>query len=586
MTTDNSNPPDAALQPAVPQSDPAVVQLALARSRLGDDDIVGAEEAARRALALNPRLGEAEVIVARARLRGDDLVAAEEAARRALALNPRLGEAELIVARIRLRGDDPIGAEEAAKRALALNPRLGEAEAIVARARLRGNDLVGAEEAARRALALNPQLSEAELAVARARLRGEDPAGAQEAAKRALALNPQLAEGELILAEASLRADDPAGAEAAALDALSRNPRLTQAAMLAAQAANRQGEVDKTVAHLRRLAELAPDDPRWPLKIAETLNFGGRVEEARRGLAAVRERWPSNRLVEYFLQRSALGGDRIERAIRTQPNQGDGAAAAPPARGEGWEAVELRPLLETSPGDSQLLRPVVVDLPEKDLLTAECPGAETLVIAFTGTNDRMWIPITLFDRYLAALGVSAVYLKDFRRLLFVKGILSLGERYEDTLAGLGELARRFHARRVCTIGNSGGARPAIRYGVDLGAANIVGFAAATGPQPCLNVDRSQGDQIVNRRVLQHASGESLDLRPFLMSRRLASKITLFYSATSQAEAANARHLSGIEGVSLCPVDGPSPTILSLAKQAGFLETLAEALGCPAVPRRH
>jgi Tfp pilus assembly protein PilF len=545
-----------------------------------------------RARALNPQLAESELNVARARSRSNDPAGAAEAASRALELDPQLPEAELIIAWAGWRKSDANVAEAAANRALALNPRLAEAELIVAWARSRSDDPARAEESAKRALALKPQLAEAELIIAWARSRSNDLAGAEEAAKRALALNPQLAQAELIVARSRCSRFDPTEAEEAARRALSLDPKLASAAHIAAQAATMQGDVDRTVGYYRHLADLEPDNARWPLKIVAALDLGGRVPQAKRELDGVLNRWPSNRLVERFLELSWLGGKRMMEAIEAEPKQdlapGDAAGAETDqaiasVRQTEWRISDLRALFKTSPRDADLVRPIVVDQAESDVLIAECVGAETLVVVFTGTNDRVWLPLPLFDRYLAALGVSAVYLKDFRRMLFVQGVQSFGEGYEATIAALRTVKRRLRAKRLCTIGHSGGGRAAIRYGVELEAANIVSIAGATGAAPCLDPAAYPRDQITHSRTLRHAGSEMLDLKPFLESQRFASKIALVHGANSASEVANALYLSAIRGVTLHPIPGPSPTIMSLARQGDFVQTLGNLFGVQATP---
>src|SRR5262249_50870963 len=155
--------------------------------------------------------------------------------------------------------------------------------------------------------------------------------------------------------------------------------------------------------------------------------------------------------------------------------------------------------------------PIVVDRLDADVLVAECLGADTAVIVFTGVADRMGLPLATFDRYLAALGLGAVYFKDFRPILFVKGVETLRNAYGDTVTELRAIPRRGAAERVCRIGTSGGGGAAIRYGIDLGAGNIVSIAGATGPAPCLIAPPN--NQVITRNTLAETGPETLDLKP-------------------------------------------------------------------------
>ena len=71
------------------------------------------------------------------------------------------------------------------------------------------------------------------------------------------------------------------------------------------------------------------------------------------------------------------------------------------------------------------------------LITASCPaGADAAVLLFTGTSDELWMPLLLFDQYLATHRITAVYLKDFHRLRYLRGIVSLGDDVATTAAAL------------------------------------------------------------------------------------------------------------------------------------------------------
>jgi tetratricopeptide (TPR) repeat protein len=527
--------------------------------------------------------GEQELEFARACSRRGDHAGAAEAARRALALDPNLAEAEVILGWAAWRANDAATAEAAAQRALALSPGIAEAELLIAWARSQQNDAAEAEGAAQRALALNPKLAQAELIVAWARARDGDFAAAEAAAQRALAVDPNLPQAELIVARARHRANDPGAAEAAAQRALQLDPKLVHAANIAAQAATLRGDVERTVEYYRHLAGLEPNNVRWALKAVAALDLGGRIAEARRELDRLTEQWPDNRAVQRFLELSGLGGTRIMESLHAEPQAEESEApeaeeALAAVRDTEWRVADLRALYRRAPADAVLMRPVVVDEEEADVLVAECVGARTVVIVFTGTNDRVWLPLPMFDRYLAALGVSAVYLKDFRRLLFMQGVQSLGDSYNAAISALRRIQRGLKAKRICAFGHSGGGRAAIRYGLELGAARIVSIAGATGPAPCLNPAAYPRDQIIQARTLQHVPADMLDLKPFLQQRPSRAKITLVYGVDSASETASARYLEDLPSVRLQPVFGPSPTIMSLAAERDFTRTLARMFG--------
>ncbi len=165
------------------------------------------------------------------------------------------------------------------------------------------------------------------------------------------------------------------------------------------------------------------------------------------------------------------------------------------------------------------------------------------------------MPLPLFDRYLAASGVTAVYLKDFRRPSYLRGIASLGEDYAAPLRALRGLRERLPAKRWCAIGYSAGGSAAIRYGVDIGADRVVSIAGQTHRARGAVAKLERGSRIVSGRLEASFSGEELDLRGFLTARRYSSRIEVVYAESAPRDRVHAEHLLGVSGVNLHPVAG-------------------------------
>jgi pimeloyl-ACP methyl ester carboxylesterase len=165
------------------------------------------------------------------------------------------------------------------------------------------------------------------------------------------------------------------------------------------------------------------------------------------------------------------------------------------------------------------------------------------------------IPIAMFDRYLAALGVNAIYLKDFNRLFHLQGVVSLGDSFESTISGLRSLLMDMGTRRVYCIGASAGGFAAIRYGAELGVERVVTFAGQTY-DPRLEFSRPElGLALIVSRLRDRFSSEATDLAPLLRSRRLTTRFELFYPENAPRDVDQAKHLEGIESVTLHPVAG-------------------------------
>ncbi len=445
------------------------------------------------------------------------------------------------------------------------NPRsyLGAANAFTASGRpeLGTPVLARAPEALERARASGMDEATAlaiEFDIARAR---HDWPGVRASAQALIGAEPEpRAQVLLALAQACWHLGDIDAADSAAEQALQVDPALSDAVLVRAWVATDRGDGEAALAFHRRLVEINPNTVRWALKLVQLLNWLGRVDEAVNLLAEVRGRWPKDSMVRVFLQNF-------------------GAARAPALAAA---EDETHPLDDRTPGAAEWKRPVLVNDPASDLVVAEAPGARTVVLVFTGSNDGVSFPLVLFDRYLAALGVTAIYLKDFNRLRFLQGVRSLGD-YGETLAALRDRLDRLGAERLCVIGNCTGGFAAIRYGVELNADHILAFEAPTfSPDERLSkLEQARG--FMRRRLAASALTDMADLRPLLTDGAYPGRIEMFFDDDNDRNRMHALHLADLPGIGLHPQSGQSPhgVLLRLALSGDLRAMLGEYLGIEA-----
>jgi tetratricopeptide (TPR) repeat protein len=384
-----------------------------------------------------------------------------------------------------------------------------------------------------------PSLRRLQLEVAKARL---DWAAVRQAA-RALLTGEATPQAWLSLAQACWHLGDRDEADTAASQAIALDPNLADAVVVRAWVATDRGDAETALSCYRRLVELNPGTVRWSLKVIQLLNRLGFVKEALAELEDVRGRWPADPMVRMFLQNYGPAASLAAGLPEHDPNHA--------------EQDPLRVIADKAPAMSEHRRSLIVPDPERDVLPAPVAHAQAAVLIFTGSNDAVSMPLTLFDRYLATLEITAIYLKDFRRLRFLLGIQSLGDDYPGTLSALREFLRREGVKRVCTIGNCDGGFAAIRYGVELGADRIVTFGAPTHrPQDALS-RIEQARNFMHQRLAAKAPQEMMDLKPFLEGREHSSQIELFYEAEDARDRVQALHLAGLPGVTLHPQPGLS-----------------------------
>jgi len=399
-----------------------------------------------------------------------------------------------------------------------------------------------------------------EFEIAKARL---DWPAIREAARRLIEVEPTpRAAVWLSLAQACWHLGDLDGADAAAARALAVDPGLSDAVLVRAWVATDRGDGEAALALHRRLAELNPNTVRWRLKLIQLLNWLGRIEEAVAELDAARRRWPNDPMVRLFARNF---GPAIA------PDAGGGAGAG--------EDDELRRLEAGTPRPGQWKRGVLADDPLRDFIVAEAPGARTAVLVFTGGNDAVSIPLRVFDRYLAALGVTAIYLKDFNRLRFLGGVRSCGD-YDATLAFLRAELSRLGVERVCTTGNCDGGFAAIRYGVALGAERILAFAASTHSSDDAPTRLEQARNFMKNRLAASVPQAMTDLRAFLEARPPAGAVELFFDSQNPHDQSHAERLSHVPGVTLRSEPGPCQhgVLVKLALTTDLLGTLANGFG--------
>jgi tetratricopeptide (TPR) repeat protein len=237
-----------------------------------------------------------------------------------------------------------------------------------------------------------------------------------------------------------------------------------------------------------------------------------------------------------------------------------------------------RSILAKAPADAALLRPLVVD-DSKEILVAEAPSSTTTLLVFTGLADRTGMPIALLDRYLATLDISVVYLRDFSRFLFNKGVLSVASDYPESIRYLENLVGGLGTTQLMTLGSSAGSFAAIRYGVEMGAVNILGFSAPTNiSADFLDRIEDRRGKIVARR-LQTLPPECRDLKPIIRQAQARSPIHLFSGEQMPVDCRHVQHVAKEPGVTLHPISGVSEhnSLGVLAENEQLLPLLREYL---------
>ena len=427
-------------------------------------------------------------------------------------------------------------------------------------------------------------------AAAYARVMEATKAGDDEALREALEAAAKLPDPHphifMRMAALHLRKGQPANALHAADRALELDPDLVPARRTAAWAARTLGQGQRALDEFDRL-ERIDSDRGHRVHALHVLVMMGQTDEATRRLiegvenglddvlllSQARLLPPNARLAERAIEvakATSASAPTVERQaaldILTAYGVNVPAHLHALSRANAGHANGGIP----TPGDAALRRPVVEIDRDTSVQSAIMPAASGTVVLFTGL---LAAPIRDIDRYMAALGVSALHLRDASRFLFLNGVAELGPDYETTLARLRKFVMRAGSGPLTTIGASSGGFAAMRYGIDLGADATVCFSPPSDITERFLADDGRG-RIVARR-LQSLDESQKRLAPLLTARENRHPIHVVYGTEMQQDRRHADELRGLPGVSMHPLEGSDEhnTLAAMAHDGTLLPFL-------------
>ncbi len=207
------------------------------------------------------------------------------------------------------------------------------------------------------------------------------------------------------------------------------------------------------------------------------------------------------------------------------------------------ELIDLMP-----EGSRQVQR--FVDDHKSDLQVVPREGARTVVLGFCGRRHQLNMPHWVFQRWMAKLEVSVVYLRDFNDLSYVGGVRSCGS-FEATAERLHQVVGELGAQRVVCIGNSSGAYGAMLYGLELGVDHVFGFSGAYNMSLEFNTYLNRNEAAVG--LAEAFPDARLDLRELYLAAARRPPAELYYGDKCWDDRIHAEHMAGVPGVELKPL---------------------------------
>ncbi len=189
------------------------------------------------------------------------------------------------------------------------------------------------------------------------------------------------------------------------------------------------------------------------------------------------------------------------------------------------------------------------DYSRATLLVAPCDGASSVILTFGGNTGYLMLPpglVTLPNTHIIAL-------RDPKRCFALCGVPGLGATYADCLANLRTLMSELGATELFCTGVSAGGFPALRYGLDLGAAGVLGFSTPT----TLDLSDELGAGLANYPQLTALYRNRPDM-PLDLARPYAETLPrpraiLVYSPSNDRDSWLAARMGGIAGVEVSAV---------------------------------
>jgi tetratricopeptide (TPR) repeat protein len=401
--------------------------------------------------------------------------------------------------------------------------------------------------------------------------------------------------------------------EAAAADGRSTS----QAVLLRAELLALCGRLDECIETLERHRAESPDYAEAYRRLIMYYQRSGAFESATNVLEDAIQRWPVDWMLLFRLNRLPIVRDRLNR-IFAQVR----AAAHPVAEKDGrvryqfalacldaGEVEEGLHLLE-QPFDepvASMVRPVitalcsrparrwVTDSRLRDDRTAEVQVTRARMTARASvvvTAGPLFgnLPIAFLDALLATHDVNVVYLRDFQKRAFLRGVGTLGTDEAQTMSALRRLLAELGAPRTFVMGSSSGGFSALRYGALLGANDAISFA---GPTLIASYFGSTAVSVWNpsylvHMLLQNEKDLPLDLVPVLRQAD-RTRSHQFYGADNPSDVSQAQRLQGLPKVLLRPVPAVADHLVvdHMIGNGSFdalIEELADAPGTTAQRR--
>jgi len=195
------------------------------------------------------------------------------------------------------------------------------------------------------------------------------------------------------------------------------------------------------------------------------------------------------------------------------------------------------------------------DVFQDDVQIVRRKNSKTVMFVFCGREHKPGLPVCVIHRWLGRLPVSVVYLRDFRALLYLAGIRSLGQNRPATLGSLRRIAASVGGQRILCYGNSGGVFAALHYGLDLESDAVLCLSGITNLATEFNSRlRSAGSVAELNRKLPH---NLIDLQHAYRAAKRPPRVRIIFAEHNWDDRLHAEYMAELPTVTLQAVPGTS-----------------------------
>ena len=398
-----------------------------------------------------------------------------------------------------------------------------------------------------------------------------------------------------------------------ALDALERASveeglRTPQADILRAELLVIHGREAEAAALLRETAATNPDHVELHRQLIAVLQQAGRHEEAEAAMLEAAARWPRDWFLIFRLNRLPVSPEGLKTATghfakgSEVPGREDDRhrlhfALACLHAGEIEKGLELlgRPFPQSL---AHMADPVcaaafsrpaafwrettrLADDRRKDVQITRATDAKATVIVPTGISFG-YLPLSFVDSLLAAHQVNAIYLRDFNKRAYLRGVVGLGASEAETIDALERLLDELGPTRRVVMGSSSGGFSAMRLGGLIGAHAAISFSGRT----TLLDDEEKASKVsiwdlsfMVQKTLRQEPDLPVDLVPLIAATPHVRYLQVF-GADEADDAMQAGRIEAFANVELRPIAGFNSHVVvdHLIADGRFDRMLAEAIG--------